>query len=699
MEVERYSHVLHLVSHVEGRLKPELDALDALRSVFPAGTLSGAPKIRAMQLIAAAEGRAARPVRRRGRLPRLRRQPRHGHHHPERGAQGRPGARPYRRRDRRRLRAGEASSRRPSTRRPPSGGRSRWRPASPRRPRPERHAGERGRRDRARSRHGHDPRHRQLRQLHVQPRPGAPGGGRRGPRRAQRRDRRSRRSRRWPTTRPPTCAGSSSRPVPATRTMPGSRSGRSGSPPTAACRCSASASGCSRWRPHSARRIVRAPTLVHGEATEVTHDGAGLLEGMPPAFMAARYHSLAVDAATLPPELRVTAMSEVDRVVMGIRHVALPLEGVQFHPESVLTPQGPHLLANFLRQAGEGEASRLDDAIGLVRHGRAGRGGRGRRPMSDARPRRPRHDRRRRHAVDGRGARRDGRGDGRRGDAGPARGAAHGPADARRDGRRAGRVRARDARARHPRRRARRRDRRRRHRRRRQRHVQHLDDGRPRRRRGRRAGRQARQPRDHLAGRARRTSSTPSASGSITTPRRPARRCASIGFAFLFAPNFHPGDEARRPDPHARSASGPRSTCIGPLTNPAGTRRQLLGVGDAAVAARMAEVVQRLGTERTFVIHGDGVDELPLDGSGVPLRRRRTTGRAPRDRRRGARVQARGDRAAGRWDARGERADHRGRAPRRARDPPRRRAAQRRGGAARGRRRRAARRRGSSGPR
>jgi anthranilate synthase/aminodeoxychorismate synthase-like glutamine amidotransferase len=110
--------------------------------------------------------------------------------------------------------------------------------------------------------------------------------------------------------------------------------------------------------------IVRAPTLVHGEASEVTHDGAGLLEGMPPSFMAARYHSLAVDVATLPAELRVTAMSEVDRVVMGIRHVSLPLEGVQFHPESVLTPEGPHLLANFLRQAGEGEASRLDAVSG-----------------------------------------------------------------------------------------------------------------------------------------------------------------------------------------------------------------------------------------------------------------------------------------------------------------------------------------------
>jgi para-aminobenzoate synthetase component II len=110
--------------------------------------------------------------------------------------------------------------------------------------------------------------------------------------------------------------------------------------------------------------IVRAPTLVHGEAAAVTHDGAGLLAGMPPEFMAARYHSLCVDAATLPAELRVTAMSEEDRVVMGLRHVALPLEGVQFHPESVLTPEGPHLLANFLRQAGEGEASRLDAVSG-----------------------------------------------------------------------------------------------------------------------------------------------------------------------------------------------------------------------------------------------------------------------------------------------------------------------------------------------
>ncbi len=110
--------------------------------------------------------------------------------------------------------------------------------------------------------------------------------------------------------------------------------------------------------------IVRAPTLVHGEASDVRHDGVGLLEGMSLPFSAARYHSLCVDASTLPDELRITAMSDVDGVVMGLRHTSLPMEGVQFHPESVLTPEGPHLLANFLRQAGEGVWARLDARTG-----------------------------------------------------------------------------------------------------------------------------------------------------------------------------------------------------------------------------------------------------------------------------------------------------------------------------------------------
>jgi len=111
-------------------------------------------------------------------------------------------------------------------------------------------------------------------------------------------------------------------------------------------------------------RIVRAPTLVHGEASDVHHDGEGLLAGMPQDFPAARYHSLCVDPATLPEDLYVTATSPDDGVVMGLRHRTLPIEGVQFHPESVLTPDGPHLLANFLRLAGEGDGSRLDAAMG-----------------------------------------------------------------------------------------------------------------------------------------------------------------------------------------------------------------------------------------------------------------------------------------------------------------------------------------------
>jgi anthranilate phosphoribosyltransferase len=90
----------------------------------------------------------------------------------------------------------------------------------------------------------------------------------------------------------------------------------------------------------------------------------------------------------------------------------------------------------------------------------------------------------------------------------------------------------------------------------------------------------------------------------------------ALGFAFMFAPNFHPAMRHAGP---TRGEIGVRTAfnLLGPLTNPAGTRRQLLGVGDPAAATRIAEVVARLGTDRTFVIHGDGVDELPLDGSGV----------------------------------------------------------------------------------
>jgi len=119
--------------------------------------------------------------------------------------------------------------------------------------------------------------------------------------------------------------------------------------------------------------IRRAPTLVHGEASTIRHDQKGLLAGMPSPFSAARYHSLSVAPDTLPPEFVVTSRTDGDYVVMGIRHLHAPAEGVQFHPESVLTPDGPHLLANFLRQCGEGDGLLLDQASGsfaLVGFGR-----------------------------------------------------------------------------------------------------------------------------------------------------------------------------------------------------------------------------------------------------------------------------------------------------------------------------------------
>jgi para-aminobenzoate synthetase component 2 len=105
--------------------------------------------------------------------------------------------------------------------------------------------------------------------------------------------------------------------------------------------------------------IVRAPSLVHGESSAVRHEGAGLLAGLPDPFLAGRYHSLCVDEQTLPAEIEVTARTD-DGVIMAMRHRQLPLEGVQFHPESVLTPDGPRLLANFLRRIGEGSAAVLE---------------------------------------------------------------------------------------------------------------------------------------------------------------------------------------------------------------------------------------------------------------------------------------------------------------------------------------------------
>jgi anthranilate synthase/aminodeoxychorismate synthase-like glutamine amidotransferase len=94
-------------------------------------------------------------------------------------------------------------------------------------------------------------------------------------------------------------------------------------------------------------RVVHAPRVVHGRSSPVYHDGRTLYAGLANPFAAGRYHSLCVDDAGLPSELAVSAYTSAGEV-MGLRHVALPAEGVQFHPESVLTPEGSRLLANFL---------------------------------------------------------------------------------------------------------------------------------------------------------------------------------------------------------------------------------------------------------------------------------------------------------------------------------------------------------------
>jgi len=93
--------------------------------------------------------------------------------------------------------------------------------------------------------------------------------------------------------------------------------------------------------------VVRAPTVMHGKTSFVRHEGKGVLAGLPEPFEATRYHSLVVDPDSVPDALEVTARTD-DGVVMALRHRELPVEGVQFHPESILTDGGHQLLKNFL---------------------------------------------------------------------------------------------------------------------------------------------------------------------------------------------------------------------------------------------------------------------------------------------------------------------------------------------------------------
>ena len=104
-------------------------------------------------------------------------------------------------------------------------------------------------------------------------------------------------------------------------------------------------------------RIVRARSIMHGKISEVSHDGKGVFEGLPNPFEATRYHSLVIEESSVPKELEISARTS-DSEIMGVRHRTLPVEGVQFHPESIMTGEGKRLLGNFLARCRSLDESR-----------------------------------------------------------------------------------------------------------------------------------------------------------------------------------------------------------------------------------------------------------------------------------------------------------------------------------------------------
>jgi len=103
-------------------------------------------------------------------------------------------------------------------------------------------------------------------------------------------------------------------------------------------------------------RIVRARSIMHGKISTVEHDGRGVFAGLPKRFEATRYHSLVIEESSMPGELEISARTD-DGEIMGVRHRTLPIEGVQFHPESIMTGEGKALLANFLASCRRGLAA------------------------------------------------------------------------------------------------------------------------------------------------------------------------------------------------------------------------------------------------------------------------------------------------------------------------------------------------------
>ena len=110
--------------------------------------------------------------------------------------------------------------------------------------------------------------------------------------------------------------------------------------------------------------VLRAPTLMHGKTSPIHHDGRGVFAGLPTPFTATRYHSLIVERETLPPALEITAET-ADGTIMGLRHREFAIEGVQFHPESILTPAGKDLLANFTNPSHPANSHHPEPALAL----------------------------------------------------------------------------------------------------------------------------------------------------------------------------------------------------------------------------------------------------------------------------------------------------------------------------------------------
>ena len=112
-------------------------------------------------------------------------------------------------------------------------------------------------------------------------------------------------------------------------------------------------------------KVIRAPQLMHGKTSLIYHNGTGVFRGLPSPFTATRYHSLIVERSSLPASLEITAETD-DGIIMGLRHREFDVEGVQFHPESILTPVGKDLLANFLGRQSASDLVAAGEPLAVV---------------------------------------------------------------------------------------------------------------------------------------------------------------------------------------------------------------------------------------------------------------------------------------------------------------------------------------------